>query len=56
MKSKEPVEYIGKPLWDVLEVIRSGRFGHDHHGLLDTMTFRNDFYLIAHDFYSYAKT
>jgi starch phosphorylase len=57
MRSTDPAEYIGKPLLDVFSAIRSGRFGpaSEMNPLLDSMTNRNDFYLVAHDFYDYAK-
>ena len=54
MKTSDPFKYIQKPLWNVLESIKSGIFGHDHHALLDSITNRNDYYLVAYDFYHYA--
>lgn len=57
MRSSDPVDYCGKPLWDVFTAIRSGRFGppSEMNPLLDSLTNKNDFYLVAHDFYDYAK-
>lgn len=55
MKNSDPFKYVQKPLWNVIEEIRAGKFGHDHHALLDCITNRNDFYLVAHDFYQYAQ-
>jgi len=58
MRATDAFEYVGKPLWDVLQSVRSGRFGppSEMNPLLDSLTFRNDFYLVAHDFYDYAKS
>lgn len=56
MRAKEPKDYVGKALWDVIEVIKSGRFGYEHDLLINGITNRNDFYLTCHDFYDYAKT
>jgi starch phosphorylase len=57
MRSTDPSEYIGKPLWDVFHQLRSGRFGavHEINQLIDSISQRNDFYLVAHDFYLYAS-
>lgn len=29
MKNTEPIDYVGKPLWEVIETIKSGWFGHN---------------------------
>ena len=58
MKETEPEQYIKRPLMEVLESIQSGRFGNpqEHANLITSITKNNDFYLVAHDFYDYAKT
>lgn len=58
MRNTEPIDYIGKPLWDVLDAIKSGLFGStdDLIPLVESITHRNDVYLVAHDFYDYAET
>lgn len=57
MRNSEPEQYIGKPLMDVINAVRSGVFGDvgDLNPLLDSITYRNDYYLVAHDFYEYSK-
>ena len=57
MRNTEPIDYIGKPLWEVLDAIKSGLFGNveDLAPLVDSIVHRNDTYLVAHDFYEYAK-
>ena len=42
---------------DVINAVRSGVFGDvgDLNPLLDSITYRNDYYLVAHDFYEYSK-
>lgn len=58
MRTTNPEDYIGRPLMEVLNTIRSGMFGalEDLNPLIDTITHRNDQYLLAHDFYDYAKS
>jgi hypothetical protein len=57
MRATDPAEYIGAPLNEVIGALRSGLFGalEDVNPLLDSITHKNDFYLVAHDFYEYAK-
>lgn len=57
MRKTEPLEYIGKPLMDVLDAIKSGLFGFtdDLVPLVESIIHKNDVYLVAHDFYDYAK-
>ena len=30
MRSKEPIDYVGPTLWEVLSTIKNGKFGHEH--------------------------
>jgi len=57
MRNTPPTEYIGQELANVFDVIGEGMFGNkeDMNALLDSVRKQNDFYLVCHDFQSYAK-
>lgn len=57
MRNTPPAEYIGKELLNVFNAISEGMFGNkeDMNALLDSIRLQNDFYLVCHDFYSYAQ-
>jgi starch phosphorylase len=56
MRNTDPKEYICPELWKVIDAIREGMFGHndDLNHLVDTITNRNDYYLVGHDFLDYC--
>ena len=58
MRNTDYNDYFSDDLKKVFNEIRKGRFGHidEFNSLLDTITNRNDFYLIGKDFPSYKAT
>lgn len=57
MRSRDPREYLGSRLVEVLDAISSDLFGYknDLDALLDTIRNRNDYYILGADFASYCE-
>lgn len=57
MRNMEPKLWLKDDLNEVFDAIQKGMFGHndDLFGLLDTIRNRNDYYLVAHDFYLFKE-
>lgn len=52
MKRLSTEEYFGKDLLRVFQAIDEGMFGYkdELRGLIDSIRYHNDFYLLGHDF------
>ena len=57
MRNTDAEEYIGSKLKKVFEAIRDNMFGNyeEMDILISSLTNKNDFYLVCHDFYSYCE-
>ena len=57
MRNTDPEEYVGPKIKKVFEAISDNMFGNyeEMDILISSLTNRNDFYLVCHDFYSYCE-